>query len=96
MRLFSRSIAVIAMLLVMFAGGSIQASAQIASSGTHDAEVASTLAKATVVRDAFVARIHANGFSCPIPVPTILVEDVPSFGSMTIKQILFAPPIGPY
>jgi hypothetical protein len=86
MRLFSRSIAVIAMLLVMFvSAASIQISAQTASSGAHDAEVAATLAKATAVRDAFVARIHANGFSCPIPAPTILVEDVPSFGQYDDK-----------
>ena len=86
MRLFSRSIAVIAMLLVMFvSAASIQISAQTASSGAHDAEVNATLAKATAVRDAFVARIHADGFSCPIPVPTILVEDVPSFGQYDNK-----------
>ena len=86
MRLFSRSIAVILMLLVMLgSAASIQISAQTASSGAHDAEVAATLAKATAVRDAFVARIHANGFSCPIPVPTILVEDVPSFGQYDNK-----------
>ena len=86
MRLFSRSIAVIAMLLVMFvSAASIQISAQTAPSGAHDAEVAATLAKATAVRDAFVAHIHAAGFSCPIPVPTILVEDVPSFGQYDNK-----------
>ena len=86
MRLFSRSIAVIAMLLVMFVSAvSIQISAQTASSGAHDAEVTATLTKATAVRDAFVARIHANGFSCPIPVPIILVEDVPSFGQYDNK-----------
>ena len=86
MRLFSRSIAVIAMLLVMFvSAASIQISAQTASSGAHDAEVNATLAKATAVRDAFVARIHADGFSCPIPVPTIQVEDVPSFGQYNDK-----------
>ena len=86
MRLFSRSIAVILMLLVMFgSAASIQISAQTAPSGAHDAEVAATLAKATAVRDAFVAHIHANGFSCPIPVPTILVEDVPSFGQYDNK-----------
>ena len=86
MRLFSRSIAVIAMLLVMFvSAASIQISAQTASSGAHDAEVNATLAKATAVRDAFVARLHVNGFSCPIPVPTILVEGVPSLGQYDDK-----------
>ena len=86
MRLSSRSIAVITMSLVMFvSAASIQISAQSASSGAHGAEVAATLAKATAVRDAFVAHIHANGFSCPIPVPTILIEDVPSFGQYNDK-----------
>jgi hypothetical protein len=86
MRLFSRFIAVIAMLLVMFvSAASIQISAQSASSGAHDVEVTATLAKATAVRDNFAARIHADGFSCPIPLPTILVEDVPSFGQYDDK-----------
>jgi hypothetical protein len=52
---------------------------------THEKERDATLAKATAVRDAFVARIHANGFSCPIPIPAILVEDVPSFGQYDEK-----------
>lgn len=86
MRLLSRSTAGIVVLLVMLTGAvSIQASAQIASLGTQDAGVAASLAKATAVRDAFVARIHADGFSCPIPVPIILVEDVPSFGQYDNK-----------
>ena len=59
--------------------------AQAPVSQTHERERAATLAKATVVRDAFVERIHANGFSCPIPVPAILVEDVPSFGQYDEK-----------
>ena len=54
--------------------------AQAPVSQTQERERATTLAKATTVRDAFVARIRADGFSCPIPVPVILVEDVPSFG----------------
>jgi hypothetical protein len=86
MRLSSHPIAVIAMLFVMFVNAaSIQISAQSASSGTHNAAVATTLAKATAVREAFVAHIHADGFSCPIPAPTILVEDVPSFGQYDNK-----------
>jgi hypothetical protein len=85
MRLLSRSIAVIVILLVTCAGVSIQTSAQTASSGTHGAEVAAALAKATAVRDAFVARIRADGFSCPIPVPSVLVEDVPSLGQYNEK-----------
>ncbi len=49
-------------------------------------EPAATLAKVTAARDAFVARIHASGFSCPTPVPTILIEDVPSFGRYDEKD----------
>jgi len=64
---------------------SMQTSAQTKAADPHSAEQAATLAKATTVRDAFVARIHADGFSCPIPVPTILVEDVPSFGQYDEK-----------
>ena len=59
--------------------------AQAPASQAQEKEQAATLAKATAVRDAFVARIHVNGFSCPIPVPTILVEDVPSFGQYDNK-----------
>jgi hypothetical protein len=64
---------------------SMQVSAQAQPAGAHSAEVAATLTHATAVRDAFVARIHAQGFSCPLPVPTILVEDVPSFGQYDEK-----------
>lgn len=42
--------------------------------------VAATRAEATHIRDAFVARVHTAGFTCPNPAPTIVVEDVPSFG----------------
>ena len=60
--------------------------AQVPLSPIQDRERAVTLTKATAVRDAFVARIHADGFSCPIPVPAILVEDVPSFGQYDEKN----------
>ena len=59
--------------------------AQAAVSQTQERERAATLAKATAVRDAFFARIRADGFSCPIPVPSILVEDVPSLGQYDEK-----------
>ncbi len=42
--------------------------------------LAATRAEATATRDAFVARVHAAGFTCTLPVPTLRVEDVPSFG----------------
>jgi len=64
---------------------SVHVAAQTKSTELHSADQADPLAKATAVRDAFVARIHANGFSCPIPVPTILVEDIPSFGQYDEK-----------
>jgi hypothetical protein len=64
---------------------SIQLSAQTKSADNPGAEQAATLTKATAVRDAFVARIHADGYSCPIPVPAILVEDIPSFGQYDEK-----------
>ena len=63
----------------------VDVAAQTKTTDSHTAEQAATLARATAVRDAFVARIHADGFSCPIPVPTILVEDVPSFGQYDEK-----------
>ena len=59
--------------------------AQAPTSHAQDRDQDLTSAKATAVRDAFVAHIHAEGFSCPIPVPTILVEDVPSFGQYDEK-----------
>ncbi len=42
--------------------------------------LAATRAEATSTRDAFIARVKAAGFTCPLPAPQILVEDVPSFG----------------
>ena len=60
--------------------------AQAPASQIQERARAATLAKAIAVRDNFVARIHANGFSCPIPVPTVLVEDVPSFGQYDDKS----------
>ena len=45
------------------------------------ADVEDTRARMTALRDAFVHSVHEAGFTCPIAVPPILVEDVPSFGS---------------
>ncbi len=47
---------------------------------TSTPAIAATLAEVTATRDAFVARIHSLGLSCPIAVPQIVVEDVPSYG----------------
>jgi hypothetical protein len=44
-------------------------------------DTSATLAEVTQVRDAYVARIQKAGFACPIPVPIISVDDVPSFGN---------------
>ena len=52
-----------------------------ASAPTPDTPaLAATRTEATHTRDAFVARVKAAGFTCPLPAPQILVEDVPSFG----------------
>ena len=45
------------------------------------ADVEETRVKMTSLRDAFVQAVKDAGFTCPIAVPPILVEDVPSFGS---------------
>jgi hypothetical protein len=54
----------------------------VQASGSQNQETgrAETLAKATVLRDAFIKRVHSAGFMCPIAAPTIVVEDIPSFG----------------
>ncbi|SEG59333.1 hypothetical protein SAMN05421819_3658 [Bryocella elongata] len=55
---------------------------QVASVATPDtAEVAATRAKAIAMRDAFVAKVKAAGFSCPIAPPAIVVTDIPSWGN---------------
>ncbi len=60
--------------------GTSQVSAQAASPVTLETERAATVTRVTTLRDAFIARIHSAGFTCPIAAPTIVVEDVPSFG----------------
>jgi hypothetical protein len=54
--------------------------AQAPLSPSQEAGRAETLKKSIALRDAFIQRIHAAGFTCPIAAPTIVVEDVPSFG----------------
>jgi hypothetical protein len=44
-------------------------------------DVEETRVKMTAMRDAFVQSVKDAGFTCPIAVPPVLVEDVPSFGS---------------
>jgi len=45
------------------------------------ADVEQTRVKMTALRDSFVLSVKDAGFTCPIAVPSVLVEDVPSFGS---------------
>ncbi len=46
-----------------------------------DAGQTSTLARLTALRDTFTARIRADGFTCPIAPPSIVVDHIPSFGN---------------
>lgn len=39
-----------------------------------------TQTEAAALRDVFVTRLHNAGFTCPLAIPDIVVEDVPSFG----------------
>src|ERR1700753_3311952 len=43
--------------------------------------VAKTRAQVTALRDEFVKATQASRLHCAVPVPTIVVQDVPSFGS---------------
>ncbi len=45
------------------------------------ADPAATLARVTSLRDAFVEKIKSAGLVCPLAPPTIVLDDVPSFGS---------------
>ena len=45
------------------------------------ADVEETHVRMTALRDAFVQSVNNAGFACPIAMPPILVEDMPSFGS---------------
>ncbi len=45
------------------------------------ADVEETRVRMTMLRDAFAQSVKDAGFTCPVAVPPVLVEDVPSFGS---------------
>ncbi len=45
------------------------------------ANVEETRVQMTTLRNAFVQSVKDAGFTCPIAVPTVAVEDVPSFGN---------------
>ena len=62
-------------LIVLVAGVQGAAPAQEVHAATD-----ATLVEMTALRDSFVKRVQAAGFTCPIAVPRIVVEDVPSFG----------------
>src|ERR1700744_4316223 len=47
----------------------------------RSADVEETRAGMTALRDAFAKSVKDAGFTCPIAVPPVVVEDVPSFGS---------------
>ena len=69
--------------LFVFAPAIVFVDAALAQTPASSAPAAGTVAtqtKATALRDAFTARVRAAGFTCSISVPTIVVEDVPSFG----------------
>jgi len=46
-----------------------------------DAGQALTLATLTALRHTFITRIEADGFSCPIAAPAVVIDHVPSFGN---------------
>ena len=46
-----------------------------------DGAVAASMAQAVAMRDAVVAAISAAGFKCAVPPPTVIVQDVFSYGS---------------
>ncbi len=81
-RLFSAIIGVIASLILAYTPGlrGQEATAAPADQARLDASKAATLVKMTGVRDRVIQKIHAAGFTCPFAAPTIVVEDVPSFG----------------
>ena len=70
----SRSRCFVYAVLACFLG---QAAAKAANG---DLGQATTLARLTALRDAFGARIKADGFTCPIAPPVIVIDNVPSFG----------------
>ncbi len=66
--------------LLLFAmNGTLAATAQTPAT-------AATLQGATDLRDRFIQRVHAAGFSCSLAAPTIVVEDVPSFGQYDFES----------
>ena len=75
----SASLAAVAVLLCLMPFS--QAWAQVPDAQGDRAERTATLAKVTALRDQVIAKIGAAGFTCPLPPPTIVIEDVPSYGN---------------
>ncbi len=69
-----------AVFLAIYGFTAATALAQASPSSDAAISAAATLEKTTALRGSFVERIHSAGFTCPIAAPTIMVEDVPSFG----------------
>ena len=70
----------ISLLLGLSLSLSVSAQTSSPSPTAGNPQLAATQAEATATRDAFIARVHATGFTCPLAPPVIVVEDVPSFG----------------
>jgi hypothetical protein len=80
-RMLSSQISCLALVLLLSAPFLVDpASAQTPMNGLSRIDPGSTQAEAAALRDRFVTRLHNAGFTCSLPVPAIVVEDVPSFG----------------
>jgi hypothetical protein len=76
--------------LALFLAASFTAAAPACSGAQATAPVplldpqgspAATLARVITLRDAFVEKIKSAGLACPFAPPTIVMDDVPSFGN---------------
>ncbi len=52
-----------------------------ANTAAIESAKAAALSRQTVLRDAFIAAAGASNLPCPIPPPTIVITDIPSFGN---------------
>ncbi len=67
--------------LVLLLAATILAVQVLAQSpGASTTSSGKTQSEATALRNAFVMRLQSAGFTCPLSVPAVVVEDVPSFG----------------
>ena len=56
-----------------------------ANTAAIESAKAAALSRQTVLRDAFIAAAGASNLPCPIPPPTIVITDIPSFGNYNPK-----------